>query len=241
MFTRFAKPGQFHALANVAAPLFGMLALALLAAGLYLAFLASPPDYQQGDMVRVMYIHVPAAWMALMNYAAMGVAAVSFLIWRHAVAGVMLRALAPVGTALAAICLVTGMLWGKPTWGTYWVWDARLTSVLVLFLMYAALTILTRSENAMHNMSPAAWLTVVGIINLPIIKFSVDWWSTLHQTASISSFSRIANPALAPEMLMPLLIMFGAYFCWWLWLGLLRTQTLLWQRHYLQRNAANGS
>ncbi|HCM83880.1 MAG TPA: heme ABC transporter permease CcmC [Alphaproteobacteria bacterium] len=235
MFTKFAQPKNFHALTDVISPYLAAFALLFLGIGLYHALIISPPDYQQGDMVRVMYIHVPAAWLALMNYAAMGCAAISYLVWRHVVAEMMLRALAPLGATLAAICLVTGMLWGEPTWGTFWVWDARLTSVLILFLIYIALIILTRSENAMHNMAPAAWLTIIGLINLPIIKFSVDWWSTLHQTATISSLSRIANPALPPEMLQPLLLMFAAYFCWWLWLGLLRTQTLLWQRQQLMR------
>ena len=214
MITRFANPARFRRLAKWLVPLSGVLSLLLFIPGLYLALYASPVDYQQHDSVRIMYIHVPAAWVAMMAYASLGAAAIVHLIWKHMLAGLYIRAVAPVGAVFTAICLVTGSLWGMPTWGTWWVWDARLTSVLILLFLYLGIILLDRAyENDDKGMVAASWLAVIGLINLPVIKYSVDWWNTLHQPASITSFARMANPAIVPEMLHPLLVMAVAYLC----------------------------
>jgi heme exporter protein C len=176
-----------------------------LAVGLYLAFFVAPPDYQQGETVRIMFVHVPSAWLAMFGYGLMAVAALGTLVWRHPLADVAAKSIAPVAAAFTFLALVTGSLWGKPMWGTYWVWDARLTSVLVLFLMYLGLIALWRAVDDPGRASRvAAVLILVGAVNLPIIKFSVDWWNTLHQPASVM---RMDGPTIDPSMLWPLLIM----------------------------------
>ena len=181
----------------------------LLAVGLYGAFFVAPPDYQQGETVRIMYIHVPAAWLGMFCYMVMTSAALGTLVWRHPLADAAQKAAAPLGAGFTFICLVTGSLWGKPMWGTWWVWDARLTSVLVLFLMYLGLIALWQTiEEPGRAARAAAILTLVGSINIPIIKFSVDWWNTLHQPASVL---RIDGPAIAFSMLWPLLVMALAF------------------------------
>ncbi len=160
--------------------------LILLGVGLYLAFFVAPPDYQQGETVRIMFVHVPAAWLAMFGYTLIAVAALGTLIWRHPLADVAAKAAAPIGATFTFVALVTGSLWGKPMWGTYWVWDARLTSVLVLFLLYLGLIALWQAiEEPGRAGRAAAILALVGAVNLPIIKFSVDWWNTLHQPASV--------------------------------------------------------
>jgi heme exporter protein C len=227
MITYFANPARFEKLARTLTPLFAMLSVALLAFGLCDALLLSPPDYQQGEAVRIMYIHVPSAWMAMMIYASCGVAALAFIVWKHTLAELYLRAALPVGAVACALCLLTGMLWGKPMWGAWWVWDARLTSVLVLMFLYIAIIALCDAfDRPEQGGLAAAWLTIIGLINLPIIKYSVEWWNTLHQPDSLTSFKRIMNPALAHEMLRPLLVMGVGLMCY---LGLiilvrLRTQ-----------------
>ena len=164
----------------------------------------SPADYQQGDTVRVMYVHVPAAWMAMACYVLMAVLSAFFLVWKHQLAGIAALAAAPVGACFTAIALITGSLWGKPTWGTWWVWDARLTSVLVLFFLYLGYLALAGAfDDRMRGLRAASLLALVGIINLPIIKFSVDWWNTLHQPASIL---RAGGPSIHASMLWPLMI-----------------------------------
>ena len=180
----------------------------MFAAGLWLGF-AAPPDYQQGETVRIMYLHVPAAWLATFIYGVMTVAALGTLVWRHPLADAAQKAAAPIGAAFTFICLVTGSLWGKPMWGTYWVWDARLTSVLVLFLIYLGLIALWRAiEDPGRAARGAAILTLVGAVNMPIIKFSVDWWNTLHQPASVL---RLGGRRSSPTMLCPLLVMAVAF------------------------------
>jgi heme exporter protein C len=164
-----------------------------------------PPDYQQGDTVRIMYVHVPAAILGMGFYGAMTLSAIGTLVWRHPLADVSQRAAAPIGAAFTLICLVTGSLWGKPMWGTYWVWDARLTSMLVLFLIYCGIIALWRTiEDPSRAARAVAILTLVGAVNLPIIKFSVNWWSTLHQPASIL---RMGGSSIDSSMLYPLLEM----------------------------------
>jgi len=172
------------------------------------AFLA-PDDYQQGATVKIMFIHVPAAWLGLFAWMLMSVAALGTLVWRHPLADVAAKAAAPIGAAFTLMCLVTGSLWGRPMWGTYWVWDARLTSVLVLFLMYLAVIALWRTiDDQGRAARAAAVLTLVGLINVPIIKFSVDWWNTLHQSASVI---RLDGPTIHASILVPLIVMTVAF------------------------------
>jgi heme exporter protein C len=166
---------------------------------------AAPEDYQQGTTVRIMYIHVPFAWLSMMCYALMAASAIGTLVWRHPLADVSLKSAAPIGACFTALALITGSIWGKPMWGTWWVWDARLTSVFVLFLMYLGIIALTR---ALEDSGKAAWsaaiITLIGFVNIPIIKFSVDWWNTLHQPASVF---RVDGPTIDGSLLRPLLIM----------------------------------
>jgi heme exporter protein C len=200
-----ANPTRFLAFSRRVLPwLWGVTGIAL-AAGLYLAFFVAPADYQQGEMVRIMFIHVPFAWLSMACYAVMAVAALGTLVWRHPLADVLQKSAAPLGAAFTLLALITGMLWGKPTWGTYWVWDARLTSVLILFLIYLGLVALWQAvEDPGKAARAAAILTLVGAINIPIIKFSVDWWNTLHQPASVF---RLDGPTIHPSLLWPLLLM----------------------------------
>lgn len=224
-FHALANPGRFRRFALRAEPVFGVAAIAFAAAGLWLGLYDSPPDYQQGETVRIMYVHVPAAWTAMFAYACLAGCAASALVWRHPLGDVAARACAPIGAAMTAIALITGVIWGQPTWGTWWVWDARLTSVLLLFFLYLGHIALThafdddgRGERAAHI------LALVGVVNLPVIKFSVDWWNTLHQPASVS---RLSAPAIHPDMLTPLLLMAAFFFLFFGWAWLTRTRAEL--------------
>ena len=209
MLHRFANPTRFLRLANAVLPWSTGLAAAAIAAGLYFAFAASPPDYQQGQTVRIMYVHVPAAWMAMFAYACVAVASAIGLVWRHPVAHVLARAAAPVGACFTLVCLATGALWGKPMWGAWWVWDARLTSVLILFFLYLGFIALANAfDEPARGERSAAILALVGAINLPVIKFSVDWWNTLHQPASVS---KLGMPSIHVSMLIPLLLMAAGF------------------------------
>ena len=210
---RLANPSQFQQLASAVLPWSTALTVALFIAGLWFAMVVSPADYQQGETVRIMYVHVPAAWMALATYSFMAAASVASLVWRHLLADIAARAAAPLGAGFTIIALATGSLWGKPIWNTWWVWDARLTSVLVLLFLYIGHIALTHAfDNPARGARAAAVLALVGFINIPIIKFSVNWWNTLHQPASVT---RLDAPAIHPAMLTPLLLMalaFSAYF-----------------------------
>jgi heme exporter protein C len=200
-----ANPTRFLSLVGAVVPWLAAITVVLLGVGLYLAFFVAPPDYQQGETVRIMFVHVPAAWLAMFGYMLIAVAALGTLIWRHPLADVAAKAAAPIGATFCFIALVTGSLWGKPMWGTYWVWDARLTSMLVLFLLYLGLMALWQAiEEPGRAGRAAAILALVGAVNIPIIKFSVDWWNTLHQPASIV---RLGGPSIDPSMLWPLLVM----------------------------------
>jgi heme exporter protein C len=205
-----ANPSRFLTLVERMLPwLSGATALAF-AIGLAQALFVAPDDYQQGATVKIMFIHVPAAWLSMFSWALMSVAALGTLVWRHPLADVAGKAAAPIGAAFTLLCLITGSLWGRPMWGTYWVWDGRLTSVLVLFLMYLGVIALWRTvEDPTRAARAAAILTLVGAINLPIIKFSVDWWHTLHQPASVL---RLGGPSIHPTILVPLLLMALAFF-----------------------------
>ncbi len=202
---RFANPGRFLRLADRLLPWLAIGAVLALAIGLYLALVGSPPDYQQGETVRIMYVHVPAAWMAMFTYLLLAICGAVALIWRHPLADIAAEAAAPLGAGFTFIALVSGSLWGKPMWGTYWVWDARLTSFLLLFFLYLGHIALTHAfDDRQRGRRSAAVLAIVGAINLPIIKFSVDWWNTLHQPASLM---RMDGPSVDPAMLWPLLMM----------------------------------
>jgi heme exporter protein C len=222
---RLANPAAFNTLAD---RLFVPLVVATLAAfayGLYGAFITSPADYQQGETARIMYVHVPAAWLAMFVYAGMAIAAFGTLVFRHPMADVAQKAAAPLGAGFTLVCLLTGSFWGKPMWGTWWEWDARLTSVLILFLIYLGIIALWRAiEEPQRAAKAVAILTLVGAANLPIIKFSVDWWNTLHQPAAVF---RLAGPSIHPSMLTPLLVMGLAYLLLYLVLLILRMKTEL--------------
>ena len=169
----------------------------------------APDDYQQGATVKIMFLHVPGAWLGMVGWAVMTIAALGTLVWRHPLADVTAKAVAPIGAAFTLMCLVTGSLWGRPMWGAYWVWDARLTSVLVLFLLYLGVIAVWRTvEDPARAARAAAILTIVGALDLPIIKFSVDWWNTLHQPASVF---RAGGPTIHPTILTPLLVMTAAF------------------------------
>jgi heme exporter protein C len=204
-----ANPTRFLSLTERILPwLVAATAFAFLV-GLYQALAVAPDDYQQGATVKIMFIHVPSAWLAMFCWALMSVAALGTLVWRHPLADVAAKAAAPIGAAFTFLALLTGSLWGRPMWGTYWEWDARLTSVLILFLMYLGLMALWRAvDDPSRAARAAAVLTLVGAINLPIIKFSVDWWNTLHQPASVFRFG---GPTIHPSMLYPLLAMALAF------------------------------
>lgn len=209
MLSYLANPQRFMAFSAWATPLFAAAAIVLFAAGIPWALAYSPADYQQGETVRIMYVHVPAAWWSLGIYGFMGVASFVGLVWRHALADVAARAAAPIGATFAAVCLITGSLWGAPTWGTWWEWDGRLTSMLVLFIIYLGyIALWSAIEDEEKAARLAAILCLAGLINLPIVHFSVDWWSTLHQPASIL---RAGGSAIHPSMMGPLFTMAGAY------------------------------
>jgi len=206
--TDLANPTKFLALTARILPWLAAATAVLLAIGLYQSATA-PDDYQQGATVKIMFIHVPNAWLSMFVWGVMSVAALGTLVWRHPLADVAAKAAAPIGAAFTFLCLVTGSLWGRPMWGAYWVWDARLTSVLILFLMYLGVIALWRTvEDPSRAARAAAILTLVGAINLPIIKFSVDWWNTLHQPASVI---RLGGPSIYPTILVPLLVMAFAF------------------------------
>lgn len=213
MLHRFANPNRFSRLAATMLPWVATGTVILFVVGLYFALFASPADYQQGESVRIMYVHVPAAWVALACYTFIAVMSGVSLIWKHPLADIAARSAAPLGAGFTVIVLATGSLWGKPTWGTWWVWDARLTSVLVLLFLYLGHISLTHAfDNPARGAKAAAILALVGFVNIPIIKFSVDWWNTLHQPASLT---RLDGPAIDPSMLTPLLLMgvaFSLYF-----------------------------
>ena len=220
MLHRFANPTRFLRLADVIQPWAAGLTLELMVSGLYFALIGAPSDYQQGETVRIMYIHVPSAWMALFCYTALAVASGVALIWKHPLADLAARATAPIGASFTFLALVTGSLWGKPMWGTWWVWDARLTSVLILFFLYLGYMALQDAfDDAERGVKASAVLALVGFINVPIIKFSVDWWNTLHQPASVLKMS---GPAIHSSMLVPLLLMALAFKGYYIWLLLIR-------------------
>jgi heme exporter protein C len=218
----WSSPAHFYHRAGRLTPWLWALTLLMLATGLVGGLVLAPPDYQQGEAYRIIYIHVPSAWMAMFIYVVMAGASALFLIWRIKLADVWARASAPLGAAFTALALATGSLWGKPMWGTWWVWDARLTSVLVLLFLYLGYMALRAAiEDRRVAARTGAILALVGVVNIPIIHYSVIWWSTLHQGPSIT---RLDTPAIHPSMLVPLLIMVAAFMLYYVAVALTRAR-----------------
>jgi heme exporter protein C len=206
---KFANPALFLKLANTLLPWVWLVTLLLFGFGLYGALVTSPADYQQGETVRIMYVHVPAAWMAMFTYGFMAFLSAMALIFRHPLADAAAKTAAPLGAVFCFLALATGSLWGKPMWGTWWVWDARLTSMFVLMLLYLGYIAIWRSIDDPHRAASLARIVaIVGALNLPIIKFSVEWWNTLHQPASVF---KMGGPTIDSSMLWPLFFMALAY------------------------------
>ncbi len=210
---KLASPPHAYGIAGRLTPWFGWPAGALIVAGLYGGLVLAPPDYQQGDAFRIVYVHAPSAWLSMLVYGTMAVAAAIGLVWRIKLAHAAAAAAAPIGASFTALALATGAIWGKPMWGTWWVWDARLTSELILLFLYAGVMALRASIDDRDRADrAAAVLAIVGIVNLPIIHYSVYWWNTLHQPATLS---KLGKPSMAGDMLWPLLVMllgFTLYF-----------------------------
>ena len=219
---RFANPARFIRLTSAVLPWASGLAAATIGVGLYLALFVAPPDYQQGESVRIMFVHVPSAWMASFVYAVMAVSSAVALIWKHPVADLTAKAAAPIGASFTAVALITGALWGQPMWGTWWVWDARLTSVLILLFLYFGYMALWQAiDDPAKAARAAAILVLFGAVNVPIIHFSVEWWNTLHQPASVF---RIGGPTIHPSMLAPLLLMAVGFTAFFVAVLIVRTQ-----------------
>jgi len=220
MFHRFANPTRFLRFAAVVQPWIAWITVILFSLGLYLGLVASPADYQQGETVRMMYVHVPSAWMALFCYTGLAAACAVALIWKHPLAELAAKATAPIGASFTFLALVTGSLWGKPMWGAWWVWDARLTSMLVLLFLYLGYMALNNAfDDPGRGAKSSSILALAGFVNVPIIKFSVDWWNTLHQPASVV---KIGGPAIHGSILAPLLVMSVAFTTYYLWVLLIR-------------------
>jgi heme exporter protein C len=234
---RFANPTQFLKLADRVRPWAAVLTAVLFAGGLYLALIRAPEDYQQGETVRIMFVHVPAAWMALFVYSFMALAHGTAIVLRHPLADLAAKAAAPAGACFTFLALATGSLWGKPMWGTWWQWgDARLTSMFVLFLLYLGyLAVWEAISDPNRAARIAGIVAIVGFINVPIVKFSVEWWSTLHQPASVF---RMDGPTIHPTLLLPLLVMALAYMMLFLSLWLMGVKTEIFRRRINQMQIA---
>jgi heme exporter protein C len=226
-----ANPNVFLRIAGKVLPYAWALTTMLFAAGLYGALATSPADYQQGETVRIMYVHVPAAWLGLFAYVLMAALSAIAIIFRHPLADVSAKAAAPLGAAFCFLALATGSLWGKPMWGTWWVWDARLTSMFVLMLLYLGYMAVWRAfDDPQRAASLARVVALVGVINVPIVKYSVDWWNTLHQPASVF---RMGGPKIDKSMLWPLLVMAIAYTLFFLCLHLMAIRNEVRERRLL--------
>jgi heme exporter protein C len=225
---RFASPPHFYRLAGALVPWCAWGFALFVLAGLYLGLVVAPPDYQQGDSYRIMFVHVPSAWMSMFVYVVMAAAGAITLVWRMKLADVVAASSAPVGAAFTFLALVTGSLWGKPMWGTYWVWDARLTSELILLFLYLGYMALRAAFDDPRTAARAsAVLALVGVVNIPIIHYSVVWWNTLHQGATVTKFD---VPSIHWSMLVPLLLMATAFKLYYLLVVLLRARTEVLER-----------
>jgi heme exporter protein C len=233
---KYAAPKNFYALAGTLTPWLAAATVLLLAAGLYMALFVAPPDYQQGESVRIMYVHVPSAWMSMFVYVIMAGAGAIGLVWNIKLAEVLAAVSAPIGASFTLLALVTGSLWGKPMWGAWWAWDARLTSELILLFLYIGFMALQAAiDDPRRAARASALLALVGVVNIPVIHFSVQWWNTLHQPASISSIAKVGAPAIDPSMLWPLLIMAVAFKLYYVTVALMRMRAEILER---ERNTA---
>ena len=228
MFDWLANPHRFSKLTgNLQLPLI-ILSTTMISLGLYYGLFDSPEDYQQGDAVRIMYVHVPSAWLASFLYFSLAISCIFYLVWKHPLADLIANAIAPIGLIFSVLTLITGSLWGKPMWGTWWVWDARLTSMLILFFFYLGFILLSNAfERKIDGSKTASVLAIIGLINLPIIKFSVDWWHTLHQPSSIL---RMDGPSIDKEMLFPLSLMMVGFSLFSLYLIIINVKTMLMEK-----------
>jgi len=225
---RFGSSPFVYRFAGVIAPWVGVACVLLLLVGLYLGLVKAPPDYEQGESFRIIYVHVPAALLSMFVYVVMAISSAVFLIWRMKLADIVAQASAPIGASFTFLALVTGMLWGKPMWGTWWVWDGRLTSeLLLLFLYFGYMALRAAIEQPQSAARAAAVLAVVGVINIPIIHYSVEWWNTLHQPSTIT---KVGKPSIHPSMGIPLFIMIFAFQLLYLYVLLVRTRTGILQR-----------
>jgi heme exporter protein C len=235
---RYANPAAFGRLSARVMPWSIGATVILLALGAYFALFNSPPDYQQGESVRIMYVHVPAAIMSELVYGAMALAAAAGIIWKHALADLFVKAAAPLGAIFTLICLVAGSLWGKPMWGAWWVWDARLTSELVLFFLYLGyIALVDAFDDPQRGLRAGAILVLVGVVDLPIIKFSVNWWNTLHQPASLMTLS---GPKIYGSMLVPLMLMIAGFMAFFITAVILRLESELLARRIRAWRTATG-
>jgi len=228
VFDWLANPHRFSRLTgNLQLPLI-ILSTTMISLGLYYGLFDSPKDYQQGDAVRIMYVHVPSAWLASFLYFSLAISCIFYLVWKHPLADLIANAIAPIGLMFSILTLITGSLWGKPMWGTWWVWDARLTSMLILFFLYLGFILLSNAfERKIDGSKTASVLAIIGLINLPIIKFSVDWWHTLHQPSSIL---RMDGPSIDKEMLFPLALMMVGFSLFSLYLIIINVKTMLMEK-----------
>ena len=228
MFDWLANPHRFSRLTgNLQLPLI-ILSTTMISLGLYYGLFDSPKDYQQGDAVRIMYVHVPSAWLASFLYFSLAVSCIFYLVWKHPLADLIANAIASIGLIFSILTLITGSLWGKPMWGTWWVWDARLTSMLILFFFYLGFILLSNAfERKIDGSKTASVLAIIGLINLPIIKFSVDWWHTLHQPSSIL---RMHGPSIDKEMLFPLSLMMVGFSLFSLYLIIINVKRMLMEK-----------
>jgi heme exporter protein C len=225
VFNWLANPNRFSKLTgNLQLPLI-ILSTTMILLGLYYGLFDSPEDYQQGDAVRIMYVHVPSAWLASFLFFSLAISCIFYLVWKHPLADLISNAIAPIGAIFSVLTLVTGSLWGKPMWGTWWVWDARLTSMLILFFFYLGYMLLSNAfERKIDGSKSASVLAIIGLINLPIIKFSVDWWHTLHQPSSIL---KMDGPSIDKEMLLPLTLMMVGFSLFSIYLIITNVKTML--------------
>ena len=225
MINWLANPNRFSKLTgNLQLPLI-VLSTTMILLGLYYGLFDSPEDYQQGDAVRIMYVHVPSAWLASFLFFSLAISCIFYLVWKHPLADLISNAIAPICAIFSVLTLVTGSLWGKPMWGTWWVWDARLTSMLILFFFYLGYMLLSNAfERKIDGSKSASVLAIIGLINLPIIKFSVDWWHTLHQPSSIL---RMDGPSIDKEMLLPLTLMMVGFSLFSIYLIITNVKTML--------------
>ncbi len=229
-FHRFGSPVWFYRISGKMLPWLTVLFLALFLPGIYMGLFTAPTDYQQGESFRIMYVHVPAAWLSMFIYIVMAICGAVSLIWRMKLADVVLIASAPIGASFTFLALATGMLWGKPMWGAYWVWDARLTSELILLFLYFGIMALYNAFEEKRTAAKAvAILTLVGVVNIPIIHYSVEWWNTLHQGASVS---KVGTPSIHIDMLIPLILMGLAFQVYYGLALFLRVRAELIEREY---------